>query len=183
MKEVYILTKNPGKILAAQSIFSKFDIMVKNIGKDYPEIQAETSIEVAKNMALQATKEFKVPVIREDHSICLNALNHLPGPFISWFDKKISAEQLINLLKNATDRDGYFELAAAYAKPNGKIKKYVYRVPITIAPKPHGKRGNWERVIIIKDRPMKTIGESEEKDNIDLWNKNYIRIAEEISKE
>ena len=65
MKQVYIITKNSGKILAAKSVFSKFGIEVKNIEKEYFEIQAETSLEVAREMAIKASKEFKVPVIRE----------------------------------------------------------------------------------------------------------------------
>src|SRR3989344_8173452 len=112
MKEIYILTKNPGKILAAESVFSRFGITVKNISKNYSEIQSLSSIEIAKNMAIEAAKEFKVAVVREDHSICLNAFSGMPGPFMSWFDEKMPAEQLLGLLKNAIDREGYLELAA-----------------------------------------------------------------------
>ena len=182
MKEVYLLTKNPGKILAATGVFSEFGINVKNIDKDYPEIQAETSIEVAKKMALEAAKEFKVAVIREDHSICLNAMNGLPGPFMNWFDKKMPAEKLLELMKNFKDKEGYFELAAAYAKPNGEVKEYVYRVPIIISEQARGARGNWNKIIIIKERPGKTLGESQEEDNVDIWNHNYRKIAEDLAK-
>lgn len=37
-KEVYLITKNQDKLLAAKKAFSKHRIEVKQIDKDYPEI-------------------------------------------------------------------------------------------------------------------------------------------------
>ena len=183
MDNVYLLTKNEGKIIAAQSVFSEYGIPLKILEKDYPEIQAGSSTEIASQMALQAAKETQAPVIREDHSLCLNALHGMPGPFVSWFDKNLPVKKLLSLMKSEKDRRGYFELAAAYAKPNGEVKTYKYRVPIKISDKPKGNRGNWNKAIILIDNPKKTLAESEEGENNGLWTKNYKKIAEDISKE
>lgn len=54
MKEVYLMTKNPGKVLAAQSAFVPFGIEVKSLDFDIPEIQANTSIEIARDAVSKA---------------------------------------------------------------------------------------------------------------------------------
>ena len=182
MKQIYLLTKNKGKLLAAQRVFSKYGIEIKNIEKDYPEIQAESSIEIAKHAALQAAKEFNVPVIREDHSLCLGALNNLPGPYISQFDQRIPVETMSKIINNLGNHKGYFELAAAYAKPNGEVKEYSYKVQILVSDKIKGNRGNWNKIIEIKKKPGKTLGETQEEDNLAVWTKNYEKIAKEIIK-
>lgn len=65
---INIITKNPGKMMAAKKAFDKYNINTAFIDKEYPEIQAETSLEIARFTALQAAKELNMPAIREDHS-------------------------------------------------------------------------------------------------------------------
>ena len=38
------------------------------------------------------------PVIVEDTSLCFNALNGLPGPYIKWFLEKLGSDGLHKLL-------------------------------------------------------------------------------------
>ena len=40
---IYLVTRNPGKLLAAKSIFDKYNIKIQTVEKNYPEIQADTS--------------------------------------------------------------------------------------------------------------------------------------------
>lgn len=181
-KEVYIITKNIGKIAAAKRAFSKFGIKVKNINKEYSEIQAESSIEIARFTAIQAFKEFSLPIIREDHSLFINALGGFPGPYTNYFDKKIPAEKILELMKNQKDRSGFLEIAAVYVKPSGEVKEYVFKVAIKISEKLQGHARNWDRIIMLEN-DTKTFAELNEDDHLDVWNKNYLAIAEEISKE
>ncbi len=62
---VYLVTKNKGKLLAAKSVFTEFNLELKQLNKSYPEIQAETSSEIARFTALQAAKDIGAPVIRK----------------------------------------------------------------------------------------------------------------------
>ncbi|MEA3378840.1 MAG: non-canonical purine NTP pyrophosphatase [Nanoarchaeota archaeon] len=181
-KKVYVITRNKGKLMAAQKAFSKFGIVVEAIEKDYPEIQANNSIEIAKFTALQATKEFKVPVIREDHSLFINALGGFPGPYTNYFEKTISVEKLLEMLKDCDDRTGHFEIAAAFAKPNGHIKEFVFKVPIKIFSEKKGEKGNWDKVLMLADEDV-TFSEVTEESRLHVWNKNYIAIAEDMLKE
>jgi len=83
---IYLVTRNPGKLLAAKSIFDKYNIKIQTVEKNYPEIQADTSLEIARHTAMQAAKELNNPAIREDHSLFIEALG-IPGPYTNYIEK------------------------------------------------------------------------------------------------
>ena len=101
--KVNIITKNPGKILAAKSLFNRYNIETFFIEKDYPEIKADTSIEIAKFTALNVAKELNISIIREDHSFFLNAWG-VPGPYMNYaefFNLKMKQEHLRNIRRKS----------------------------------------------------------------------------------
>lgn len=174
--KVNILTKNPGKQLAAREIFKKYGIAVNFIEKDYPEIQADSILEIAIYTAQMAAKELGIPVIREDHSLFLDALG-IPGPYTSYIEKRLDCNKLKKILKNFSSWSGHFEVATVYASPDGKTKSWVFKVPITISKKPKGNlSGGWNKVIMLKSE-KRTIAEYPERERINVWNKNFERIA------
>ena len=177
--KVNIITKNPSKILAAENLFSRYNIETVFIKKDYPEIQTDTSIEIAKFTALQAAKEFDIPIIREDHSFFLNAWG-IPGPYMNYFERKLPVKKLLEIMSNESDRTGYFEVATAHAYPNDSVKEYVFQVPIKIALEEKGKlQSGWNRVIQFKNE-TRTFAEYPERERLGVWEKNYQAIAEEL---
>ena len=148
--KIYIITSNKGKIMAAKSVFDKYEIGFKNIDKDYPEIQASTSLEIAKHTAVQAAQDFKKNVLREDHSLYLNALG-VPGPYMNYFEKKVSIDNLIKLTNTFKNNTGYFEVATVLAMPKGKVYEFLFKVPFYIksnieVPDP---RGGWNGAICL----------------------------------
>ena len=179
--KVNIITKNPSKIFTAENLFKKYNIETYFIEKDYPEIQADTSIEIARITAMQASKDLNIPVIREDHSFFLNAWG-VPGPYMNYFERKLSVEKLLKMMKNESDRTGYFEIATVYAEPNGNVKEYVFQIPIKIAFEEKGElQKNWDRVIQFENE-TRTFAEYPEEDRSEVWEKNYKAIAEELIK-
>jgi len=174
-----ILTKNPGKMLVAKNVFDKYGIKVNFIKNDYPEIQGENSLKIVEFTALQAAKDFNMPVIREDHSLFINALG-IPGPYTNYIEKKMPASKLLKILENEKDRSGYFEVAAVYAEPNGLTKEYTFQVPITISKEERGNlQKGWNRIIQLKGE-KRTLAEYPEEERTEVWNKNYEKIAEWI---
>ena len=179
MKTIYLITNNPGKLLAAKSAFQDTNIELKQLKSNFPEIQADTSLEIARYTAVNVAKEKNIPVIREDHSLFINELSKFPGPYTSYYDENIPAEKLLKLIrKNYT---GYFEISLAYAEPKGLIKTFTYQVPIKISKGLKGNRGNWNKILMLKDS-NKTIAESTEEENTHVWNKNFKKLAEYLKK-
>jgi len=174
---IHILTKNPGKILVAKSIFDTCGIEIIFVDKEYPEIQADTSLEIAKFTALQAVKDLNIPIIREDHSLFINALG-IPGPYTSYIEKKLPVEKLLKLMRGQSDRTGYFEVATVYAEPSGCIKEFIFQVPIVIANEEKGNlHSGWNKIIQLQGE-NRTLAEYPEEERINIWNKNYRKIAD-----
>lgn len=178
--KIYLVTKNPGKLLAANSVFGKKNIELSQVNKDYSEIQADNSLDIAKHTALEAARELGSPTIREDHSLYINELG-IPGPYMNYFEKKISVKNILKILSKFKDRSGYFEVATVYAEPNGKTKEYSFKVPFQIAKKEKGKlQSGWPSIIILKGE-KRTLAEYPESERVNIWNKNYIKIANYIA--
>ncbi len=178
---IYIITKNPGKKSAALSIFKPLGIEVEFVDKEYLEIQADTSLEIARYGAVQAARDLGQPAIREDHSLFIHALN-FPGPYTNYFEKRISCLQLLQLMSQTSDRSGHFELALVYAEPNGKTKDFIFTVPITLSTEERGTLlSGWARLLMLEG-DTRTLAEYPEAERTHVWNKNYQDIADLLVK-
>ena len=137
--------------MVAKSVFDKYGVELKNVNQEFPEIQADTSLEIAKHTALEAYKATNLPVIREDHSLFINALG-FPGPYIAFIEKKLSLERVLKLLDLSDDRTGYFEISTVYADPEGKVLEYSYQVPVHFKKEEVVKdpRGGWNGVLCLE---------------------------------
>lgn len=175
--KVYLITKNLGKIKAAKSVFDKYKISILTTDKEYPEIQANTSLEIAKYTAIEASRELKAPVIREDHSLFIHALN-IPGPYMAYIEKMIPIEKVIEICKKFNDNSGHFEVASVLAFPDGSTFEYTFQVPITFGDKIKGNnpRG-WDGIIRLFDE-KRSLSEYPEEDRLPVWNQGYQKIAE-----
>ncbi|EPZ33598.1 Inosine triphosphate pyrophosphatase, partial [Rozella allomycis CSF55] len=59
-------------------------------------------------------KNVNGPVITEDTSLCFNALNGLPGPYIKWFLSSIGTHGLEKMLTGFQDKTAYALCTFAY---------------------------------------------------------------------
>lgn len=181
MKQVYLLTGNPGKIAAANLIFKNYEVEVLLLELDIPEIQASNSQEIANHTALEAYKQSGKPVIREDHSFYIDELG-IPGPFMAYMDKSVSVELLLKILDTLTCRDGHFELSAAYIDVRGTLHEFSYQVPVEFAQTAAGdKSQRWERVMKFKGED-RVFAEYPETERSAVWSKNYEQIAQLIAR-
>lgn len=178
---INLITKNPGKLMAAKSAFDKYNIKITSLDKTFWEVQAETSLEIARLITTEISKEMNSPVVHEDHSLFIHALG-IPGPYTSYIDKKISAEKLLKILKNFDDRTGHFEIATVYAEPDGKTFEYVFQVPVTFGKEIKGNNPKgWNGLIRIGDE-TRAITEYPEEERLHIWNRGYEAVAKYITK-
>ncbi len=181
MDSLYLITKNPGKIMAAKSVFDKYGIKIIIPDRDYPEIQADTSLEIARVIAIQAARDLNSPAVREDHSLFFHALG-IPGPYTNYIEKKISASKLLEILKNFPDRTGHFEIATVYAEPDGKTFEYVFQVPVTFGEEIKGTDPKgWNGLIRIGDE-TRAITEYPEEERLHIWAEGYEAVAGNLIK-
>jgi inosine/xanthosine triphosphate pyrophosphatase family protein len=99
---------------------------------------------------------------------------------VNYFEKIIPAQEILKLLSLSPDRSGYFEVALAYADPQGNVEVRVFQVPIEFATEPRGSDSkNWDRIILLKGE-KRTLAEYPEEERRHIWTKNYSSIAEFI---
>lgn len=178
---ICLVTRNTGKIKAAKSVFDKYNIKICGIDKDYPEIQASTSLEVAKYTAIEASKDLNSPVIREDHSLFIHALN-LPGPYTAYIEKMLPVEKVIEICQKFGDNTGHFEVASVIAFPNGETYEYVFQIPMTFGSEIKGEnRQGWNGIIRLLNE-KRAITEYPEEERLHIWNQGYEKIAKYLSK-
>ncbi|MBU0978383.1 hypothetical protein KKF92_00985 [Patescibacteria group bacterium] len=176
--EILFLTENPIKIRTAEKALGSFGIKVRPIRLNVPEIQAETSAEVARFAVLVAIAQLGAPVMREDHAFHIDALNGFPGPYMAHVEKQISEDKLLDMMRDQEDRSSRFELALAYADEDGNIREFVHCVPTKIAKSAKGNLlKGWNRVITLIDDD-RTLAEYPYDDRIDLHTANYIHLAQ-----
>ncbi len=175
--KVYLATKNSGKLLAAKAAFSRYQIDILSLDREYPEIQADTSSEIAKYTALQAARDVGESAIREDHSLFIKCLR-IPGPYTSFIERRVPVDVLLRILDLFPDRSGYFEVAACCAHPDGTFQEFSYQVPIELAGEERGTlKSGWSRIIMLKGE-TRTFAEYPETERLQIWNKNYEKIAQ-----
>ncbi len=180
--EIYLVTKNQGKLMAAQKVFKDSNIKLLPVEKDYPEIQANSSIQIAEHTSIQVSAELGKPALREDHSICLYALNGLPGPFMSYFGEKMSDKDLLNLFKNQQNRTGYFEVATVLAFPDGKTINSIFKVNFTLSEQSKGElQSGWNRIIMLEGE-TRTLAEYPESERLHIWEQGYKSIANQLGR-
>ncbi len=83
------------------------------------------------------------------------------------------------LLQGVLDRTGYFEIAAAYAEPDGFLKEYSYRVEIHIKTEEviGDPRGGWNGVLALAGE-TRAFTEYPESERSGVWSKNFEEIAD-----
>lgn len=179
--KIYLVTRNPGKLLAAKSVFDKYNIEIQNVEKDYPEIQADTSLEIAKYTALEVARELNTPAVREDHSLFIEVLD-IPGPYTNYIEKKIPADKLATLIKQLGNNKGHFEVATVLAYSNGETFEYVFQVPMTFGEESKGKNPKgWNGLIRLYDE-TRAITEYPETERLPIWNQGYEAVARHLTK-
>ena len=86
---------------------------------DLPELQGDP-IDIAQQKCKLAADKVGGAVITEDTSLCFNALQGLPGPYIKWFLDKCGLEGLNKMLDGYDDRTGYAQTIVCFCAGPGK---------------------------------------------------------------
>lgn len=144
LSDLVVVTTNPNKldeinqILGTNHQVSKIDI---------PEIQSLDLDEVITQKAKDAYAKIKKPVIVEDISLEIKALNGLPGTFIKFFLKTLGTEGTVRLISGQTTDTKVTAAVAIYDGQKLKIFKGI--VCGTLSPKDRGAGGfGFDKVFI-----------------------------------
>ncbi|MGL5934388.1 MAG: non-canonical purine NTP pyrophosphatase [Cetobacterium sp.] len=132
------VTSNANKLREFNQIMENF--VFKSVNLDLTEIQG-TPGEIIDAKSREASRLVNGPTIVEDVSLCFNALNSLPGPYIKTFLDKIGLNGMITLLNGYADKSAYAICNYAYCTgPDSDPIIFEGRTDGTIV-EPRGKIG------------------------------------------
>ncbi len=138
MKKVSYVSGNKDKFKNASAFMRPqgIDLGQEVLGLD--EIQAENSVEIAQKKARQAFDLLQKPLFVNDASWHIPALGGFPGPFMKYMVKWLTEEDILNLMRDKTDRTIVLSDTIAYKDQNTE-KVFVREVKGKLLSAPEGK--------------------------------------------
>jgi len=148
---IYFVTGNQRKeqevnaILAAEQFFP---FRVQHIDIDLPEMQGDP-LEIARAKVAVAAERVGCSVIVEDTSLCMSALNGMPGPYIKWFVESIGNDGLYRMLDGYEDKSAYCQCVVGFCPgPGAEPHLFVGRTSGKMR-EPQGAGGfGWDAVFV-----------------------------------
>jgi inosine triphosphate pyrophosphatase len=134
-KPILFISGNKNKIIEVNRISKNMKCSFEHYNLDLEEIQG-TPIDIINRKCekvMELSNDMCDSYIVEDVSLCFNALNGLPGPYIKWFLENIGCQKIYNLLDTYSDKGAYALCLLAYYDSNtqktrifeGKISGYI----------------------------------------------------------
>jgi len=178
-KILTFVTGNKKKLEEVQQILgggkTKLPFEITNKKIDLPELQGDP-VEIAIEKCNLAAKEINGPVFTEDTSLCFNALNGLPGPYIKWFLEKCGHDGLNNMLTGFQDKSAYVQTIVAFTwGPGEEVKIFDGRTHGSIVHPRGALDFGWDPIFEPNESDGKTYAEmkKEEKNIISHRGKSF----------
>lgn len=147
MKEITFITGNQKK---ADYLAKYLGFPVKHVKLDLDELQSQDLKVIVEHKVRQAYEKIKSPVIVEDVSVELEGLGGLPGPFIKFFIKNLSKQDICGLV-NGRSRKMLVRAMFGYADGT-QTKLFEGTLEGRVAEKPAGDGGfgsaGWDDIFI-----------------------------------
>lgn len=176
---IHFVTGNKKKFEEAREILGD----VEHLEMDLPELQDLDIKKVIEFKLKEALKHHVGPLIVEDTSLELEALNGLPGPFIKWFQKTIGDQGIVNLAEKLKNNKALARVIIGYAKSKSEIKFFEGKQEGTLV-SPRGSNGfGWDVIFVPKgyDRTFAQMSKGE-KNKISHRRKALQKLKEFLNK-
>lgn len=115
---VVLVTGNKGKLKEIQAILEGV-ANVENVPLDLTELQGASMMEISAEKGRTAFTLLRRPLLIEDTSLCFNAINGLPGPYVKWFYDKIGNDGLVKMLHAYDDKSAFASCIFTYCDGAG----------------------------------------------------------------
>lgn len=165
MKNIYVVTGNPGKLRELQVIFpASLNLAAKKL--DIDEIQSMDLHKIVRDKLERAYDQLQAPVIVDDVSAELACLGGLPGPFMRYFEETFGDRALWELAQHYEDHSATIRCTMGYY--DGKDMKIVDGVVKGEIVPPRGKNGFGFDFVFVPEGESRTNAEMtpEEKNQI-----------------
>jgi XTP/dITP diphosphohydrolase len=149
-KIVTFVTGNETKFEIAKSIFLEYEITLVQEKIDTPEIQDLDVENVAKYSAINVSNELQKSIIVNDVGYYIPALNGFPGSFLKFANDWFNSNQILELMKNKTDRRLIIRDCLAYCEVGKEPITMMFENECNLANEAEGSGSTFDNLIIRK---------------------------------
>ncbi len=148
-KKLIFITGNKEKIAIARAALESAPVIIEARNIDCVEIQSDDISEIAKTAAKYASGKLEADVVKVDTGLFIEALNGFPGPYSSYVERHLTAEQILKLMRGEKNRKAVYREALAYCEAGGEPVVFTASTEGEIAARASGKFGwNFDRIFI-----------------------------------
>lgn len=134
-----IVTSNANKAVEVAAFFGGI-IEVTHISLDIPEHRSDDVGEIAKGKAQYAYEHLRTPLIVDDTSFSIDALNGFPGPYAAYVLHTIGNTGILKLMDGVKNKAAHFTTAIAFADESG-IHVFTGTIHGKVISTPRGNNG------------------------------------------
>ncbi len=185
--ELFFATSNDNKVEEFRHALKDFDLKIKRLNVDVPEIDDDDVESVAEKKARDSFEASGVdsPVMVEDSGLYVESLNGFPGSMSGFFIKKCGEDGLLKLMKELDNRQAFFKTSIAIYFPEKKeVRLFSGKCFGNISREIKGNNGFGYDPIFIPENHEKTFAEDiETKKRISHRKKAVDKLKEFIKDE
>lgn len=171
MKTIYFVTKSNYKFERFTASMELPELIFQKLEHDTPEVQSMENKEIAEYSASWAANKFRLPVIKEDVGLFIDALGGFPGPYLSRVERLIKSDGFLKLMHGKANRKARWKYVVAFCEPNQSPVSFSTTQEGTIALEAKGSAGYESDRIFIPSDFNRTVAEL-------LNSKQFIRSSE-----
>lgn len=203
MNKVAFVTQNTEKIKTAEAALKKHAIsfITKDVSKlgeeksslnsltviqyaiETPEIQSQSTQEVARFSAEYAYRKINLPVITMDVGFYITAFNGFPGTYVKSFNDSFSPERILNMFIDSDSREAYFEDTVVVMINEKDTEVFTKKIYGEIALEAYGKDCWSIDSIFVPQGCGKVIGLMSDAEKLSVWKEgNWDKVADYLKR-
>jgi XTP/dITP diphosphohydrolase len=149
-KTITLITANPRKAESLQKVVVPYGYEVKITKIEFPEIQSNSTAEVAAFAAKWVTEKIKKPCVKMDSGFFVKEFGSFPGVYVRWVDEGLGAERFFDIAKNTENKKAMITCSVAYCEP-GKAPVTFFGSALGHTPEKLGKKGSFIDRLFVPD--------------------------------
>lgn len=143
------ITGNSSKFATAHNNMQKYGINLEQKVLDVPEIQAETTLEVALDKAQKAFALVGQPLLVSDHGWLVAALNGFPGPYMKYMNEWLNPDNFLALMTGQQNREVVLRQNLIYIDKD-IVKDFSYDIHGYLLHEASGTLGtHWDKIVCL----------------------------------
>ncbi len=182
-KTITLATGNQRKVESLQKAVAPYGYKIEITKVEFPEIQSNTTAEIAAFAAKWVSERIKKPCVKMDSGFFIKEFGSFPGVYVRWVDEGLGVERFFDIVKNTENKKAMITCSVAYCEPGGKPVTF-FGSALGCVPEKLGEKGSFiDRLFIPDDRNPNnlTMGELRESDP-DAVNEIWGRAEKEFIK-